>query len=63
MEDTLDINLLMLGLLRDDGAIVYINGEEVLRSNMPSGNIAYLTQASEAVYGESENVCKVINSH
>jgi hypothetical protein len=56
MEDMMDISLLMLGLLRDDGAVVYINGEEVLRSNMPSGNIDYLTQASEAVYGESENV-------
>jgi hypothetical protein len=54
--DSLDINLLMLGLLRDDGAVVYINGTELLRSNMPSGEIDYLTQASEAVYGESENV-------
>lgn len=56
VEDTLDISLLMLGLLRDDGAVVYINGEEVVRSNMPSGNIDYLTQASKAVYGESENI-------
>ena len=56
VNDTVQIDLLMLGLLRDDGAVVYINDTEVLRSNMPSGDIDYLTKASEAVYGESENI-------
>ena len=61
VEDSLDVSLLILGLLRDDGAVVYINGNEVVRSNMPSGTINYLTQASEAVYGESENIFNIYN--
>ena len=28
-----------LQLLRDDGAVVYLNGAEVVRSNMPTGTI------------------------
>lgn len=34
-----------LDLKRDDGAIVYINGTEVFRSNMPAGNVGYNTPA------------------
>lgn len=34
---------LLLGIRRDDGAVVYINGTEVARSNMPAGTIAYST--------------------
>lgn len=40
---------LKLSLLRDDGAVVYVNGTEVVRSNMPSGAIGYLTGASSTV--------------
>jgi methionine-rich copper-binding protein CopC len=35
-----------LNLKRDDGAVVYINGTEIYRSNMPTGTIAYNTKAS-----------------
>jgi len=35
-----------LNLKRDDGAVVYINGTERYRSNMPTGTIAYNTKAS-----------------
>ena len=35
-----------LTLLKDDGAVVYLNGAEVARSNMPAGGIDYLTEAS-----------------
>jgi secreted PhoX family phosphatase len=31
---------------RDDGVIIYVNGAEVLRSNMPSGNVTYTTFSS-----------------
>ncbi len=34
-------------VLVDDGAIIYINGAEVLRINMPSGAVYYNTYASE----------------
>ncbi|QLQ09799.1 MAG: hypothetical protein HZY75_04715 [Nocardioidaceae bacterium] len=46
---------LELRLLRDDGAIVYLNGVEVMRSNMPSGTVNYRTQASSDVNGAAEN--------
>lgn len=44
-----------LSLLRDDGAVVYLNGVEVLRSNMPSGTIDYRTLASTAIGGTDES--------
>ena len=40
---------LSLSLVRDDGAVVYLNGTEVLRTNMPTGTIAYNTTASAAI--------------
>ncbi|MCB9136655.1 MAG: metallophosphoesterase [Anaerolineales bacterium] len=30
-------------LLRDDGAVIYLNGQEVVRSNMPAGEITFET--------------------
>jgi len=45
---------LTLRLLRDDGAVVYLNGAEVFRSNMPGGTIAYTTLASTQLYGTAE---------
>lgn len=42
-------------LLRDDGAVVYLNGLEVWRSNMPTGTVSYLTLAASAVSGTDEN--------
>jgi hypothetical protein len=40
---------LSLNLLRDDGAVVYLNGTEIYRSNMPDGEIAYDTEAASAI--------------
>ncbi len=40
---------LTLGVVRDDGCIVYLNGIEVVRSNMPQDPITYLTFASAVV--------------
>ena len=45
---------LAINLLRDDGAVIYINGEEVVRSNMPDGTITYTT-LSAATVGDDEN--------
>jgi hypothetical protein len=42
---------LRLNLKRDDGAVVYLNGVEVVRSNMPSGGVAYSTNASSNITG------------
>ena len=39
---------LELRLVRDDGAVVYLNGVEIARSNMPEGAIDYLSFASSS---------------
>jgi glucose/arabinose dehydrogenase len=49
------ITTLELSLLRDDGAVVYLNGTEVFRSNMPSGNIYYNTLAPTYIDGAAES--------
>ncbi|MEC8973646.1 MAG: lamin tail domain-containing protein, partial [Verrucomicrobiota bacterium] len=41
-------------LLRDDGAVVYLNRREVTRSNMPQGTIGYTTFASTTAGGDDE---------
>lgn len=33
---------------RDDGAVVYVNGSEVYRNNMPTGTISYITLAGSS---------------
>jgi hypothetical protein len=45
---------LVLRIQRDDGAVVYLNGKEVYRTNMPSGIIDYKTLASKAINGVEE---------
>ncbi|MFM7179861.1 MAG: lamin tail domain-containing protein [Verrucomicrobiales bacterium] len=46
---------LSLELLRDDGAVIYINGQEVKRDNMPTGTVNYQTLASSAVANVAED--------
>ena len=45
---------LMLRIMKDDGAVIYINGTEVKRTNMPTGLITYTTlalaSANEGIY-------------
>ncbi len=43
-----------LGLIRDDGAAVYLNGTEVFRSNLPTGTLTAATRASASVGGTDE---------
>lgn len=45
----------VLELLVDDGAVVWINGVEVLRQNLPEGDVTHLTWASEAVADAAES--------
>src|SRR6266545_929315 len=45
---------LTVSVQRDDGAVVYLNGVEVFRSNMPAGSINYLTLASTVVGNADE---------
>lgn len=48
VDDTGDYSGLTLQLTYDDGAVVYLNGAEVWRVNMPTGNINYNTFASSS---------------
>ena len=49
-------NILSANLIRDDGAVVYLNGEEIIRSNMPKGEITHVTLASGHASGASESL-------
>ncbi|HRO71597.1 MAG TPA: hypothetical protein PK951_14500, partial [Chitinophagaceae bacterium] len=50
-----DFSSFRLNLVRDDGAVVYVNGVEVLRSNMPAGTITHATVASSNISGSAES--------
>ncbi len=47
---------LTVRLLRDDGGIVYINGIEVFRSNMPTGSVNYATPAVRNINDADESL-------
>jgi len=46
---------LELQLLADDGALVYLNGAEVVRQNLPAGSVDFKTLATTSISGTSEN--------
>ena len=46
---------LLMEILRDDGAVVYLNGTEILRENMPAGAITYATYSSSIVGPPAQN--------
>lgn len=48
IEDPAGLTNLVLQLQRDDGAAVYFNGVEVVRDNLPLGNLSYGTLATNA---------------
>ena len=50
---------LKLSIVRDDGAVVYLNGTEIYRTNMPAGEITSSTLASGAVGGSAESTYEV----
>ncbi len=50
-----DYHGLTLKLLVDDGCVIYLNGAEVVRRNMPAGDVDYRTLASTPVAGADES--------
>ncbi|HXJ61060.1 MAG TPA: glycoside hydrolase family 71/99-like protein [Verrucomicrobiae bacterium] len=52
---------LKLRVVRDDGAVVYLNAVEVFRSNMPAGSIGFTTNASSALSGGDEFIASETN--
>ncbi|MEM9985538.1 MAG: PKD domain-containing protein, partial [Bacteroidota bacterium] len=45
---------LLLGLRRDDGAVVYVNGAEVWRSNMPVGELNHHSPAAAVSHAQQD---------
>lgn len=52
--ETNGLTNLTLRLLRDDGAVVWLNGVEVFRSNMPTGAITHTTLAASSALALDE---------
>lgn len=50
------VQRLRMRLLRDDGAMVYLNGTELARSNMPGGAIGYTTPAAATISSTAESI-------
>jgi hypothetical protein len=51
---------LTLRLRVDDGAIVYLNGVEVARVNLPAGPVGHMTLASSAIHGSDERLDRTV---
>jgi len=52
-------NNMEFGVRRDDGIVVYLNGEEVIRDNMPTGTITHSTSAANTIDGAAETAINV----
>jgi hypothetical protein len=50
-----DVSGFLMEILRDDGAIIYLNGVELLRDNMPAGPVNYDTFSSTVVGSPDQN--------
>ncbi len=61
VDDPNDFTALQVHLLRDDGAVVYLNGQEVLRSNMPEGEVISTTLALAQVTASAETEFHIQN--
>ncbi len=55
VDDVTDLSGLTLQLLCDDGALVYLNGAELWRENMPVGIVGPETRAASGVGGSDES--------
>jgi hypothetical protein len=55
VSDPESVVALSLGLVRDDGAVVYLNGTEIFRSSMPEGDINFDTFAANVAGGADES--------
>ena len=51
VSDPAEIDSLTLRIRRDDGAVVYVNGQFASRTNMPSASVDYQTRASAVSCG------------
>lgn len=56
VDDPAVLNRLELGLAADDGAVVYLNGSELVRFNLPDGPVAWDTRPVTWVSGANERL-------
>lgn len=63
LTDTNGLTNLIVRLLRDDGGIVFLNGVEIFRHNMPTGAVNYLTPASSTVSGSGSTTFFTTNAN
>lgn len=61
VNDPASVSALNVRLLRDDGGVVYLNGSEVYRNNMPEGPIGYQTTALGSVPDEGAFYSAAVN--
>ncbi|MBL9136042.1 MAG: PKD domain-containing protein [Verrucomicrobiales bacterium] len=54
VDDPTRFAALKMELLRDDGAVLYLNGQEIIRDNMPAGTITATTLAASTIGGTDE---------
>ncbi|OBW40707.1 hypothetical protein AB670_02944 [Chryseobacterium sp. MOF25P] len=54
-------NTMEFGVRRDDGIIVYLNGEEVIRDNMPAGAVSHGTFSSTTIDGAAETAINLFS--
>lgn len=55
-KEALEKGSFRINLLREDGALVYINGQQIIQSNMPAGTVTYKTVATSTIEGTAESV-------
>jgi len=55
LEEAGGLEQVTLRLMRDDGAVVYVNGQEVFRDNMPEGTVTPATFALDFIGGGDES--------
>jgi hypothetical protein len=58
IDNAASITSMSFDLLRDDGAVVYLNGKEIYRTNMPSGTVGNTTLASACADGTVKSTIK-----
>lgn len=54
IRDPYDYFIYRLNVQRDDGIVVYLNGNEVMRDNMPEGVITHSSTASALIFSSSK---------
>lgn len=54
VQDVASLSKMRVGLVRDDGAVLYVNGREALRNNMPDGLVTASMLALSSMGGTNE---------